>query len=544
MGLPAYAPDIQTPSERLHYYHPFRIVVAAVLIVGTYLGLSFWVGGHYTGTAARLALVVVILLAAVGRTFLPRTLSADATEIRWKRAFQPAQTVNRRDVVAVQYVTSARPGAARYYFVNRDGTAVLWVDRFMPGQMASFAAYLGIPLRPVSVAAPTSATADAVVKTNAISGERRTWFIVMAVCALVGLAGTVGAVWWARHSGAELAAYQRAPLCEKASTDPLACRFEVPAVVTGWSSSGRIDIRFPAAVPTFHHSTTWVRLGNGSAPNPPFGVGDTVQIEVFDGYLLAINGAATDELGTLVSNSSWLLILGAGFFLGMPLLAMVLIWKGPASWFESRSAPAAAAKSILDNPPPVPDQPGPKEKPGAIERVSVRDPGGDAADGWPSLVTVPDFDFARYDENPSETGIPTVGERLLARAPVHYYGVPGSSSMLLLTDHRLVILGRTRLEIPRSRITLLAYWKVRDSIAVTYQTQSGAHGILVTGPQLVLTGGPKTDMYRLFTTMQTAFTNPDQIREPLVIVRSLGMWARWMRASGRLTYRLWLAWIG
>jgi hypothetical protein len=544
MAMPAYTPDIQAPSERLHYFHPFRIVVAALVIVGAYLGLVFSLGGHSTGAAARLALAVVLLLAAVGRTFLPRTLSADAIEIRWKQAFQPAQTVPRHDVVAIQYVTTARPGTPRYYFVNRDGKAVLWADRFTPARMASFASYLGIPMRPVSVAPATNAAADAAVKQNAIVGSRRTFMVAMAVCALVGLAGTVGAAWWTTQSRAELAAYRRAPLCEQASADPLACRFDVPAVVTDFSARGHIDIRFPADVPTFHHSTSWVRLGNGAQPDPPFAVGDTVQIEVWNGYLLAINGAATDELGTLTSNSSWLLVAGAGFFLVVPLMSLLLGWKGPDSWFMARSAPAAAPKSILDNPPAVPDQPGPKEKPGAIERFPVRDVGGGGDDGWPTLVSVPDFDYARYNENLSATGIPESGERLLAKAAVHYYGVAGPSSILLLTDRRLVVLGPTRLEIPRGRISLLAYWTVRDSIAVTYQTMSGPHGILFTGPQLVLTGGPKTDMHRLFETMQIAFTNPDGIREPLVIVRPIGAWGRGMVASSRLSHRLWLAWVG
>ena len=544
MAMPAYTPDIQAPSERLHYFHPFRVAIATLVIVGAYLGLVFPLGGHSTGAAARLAFLVALLLAAVGRTFLPRTLSADATEIRWKQAFQPAQTVPRHDVAAIQYVTTARPGTPRYYFVNRDGKAVLWADRFTPARMASFASYLGIPMRPVSVAPSKNVGADAAVKANAIVGARRTSMVVMAVCALVGLAATVGAVFWSRQDGAVLAAYQRAPLCRQASADPLACRFDAPAVVTGFSARDHIDIRFPTDVPTFHHSTTWVRMGAGAQPNPPFAVGDTVQIEVFDGYLLAINGAATDELGTLVSNASWLIIAGAGFFLVMPLIAIVMIWKGPDSWFMTRTAPAAAPKSILDNPPAVTDQPGPKEKPGAIERVAVRDPGDGAGDGWPTLIGVPDFDYARYDEDLSATGIPVSGERLLAKAPVHYYGVPRTSSILLVTDSRLVVLGPTRLEIPRARISLLAYWAFRDSIAVTYQTMSGPRGILLTGPQLVLVGGPTTDMHRLFETMQLAFTNPDRIREPVVIVRPIGARGRWMQASGRLSHRLWLAWVG
>ncbi|HEV3096696.1 MAG TPA: hypothetical protein VG104_06090, partial [Candidatus Dormibacteraeota bacterium] len=166
------------------------------------------------------------------------------------------------------------------------------------------------------------------------------------------------------------------------------------------------------------------------------------------------------------------------------------------------------------------------------------------SDGWPTLVEVPGFDLARVDPDMIASGILGSGERLLARAPVHYYLVPKTSSILLLTDRRLLIVGPKRMEIPRTRITLIAYWTVKDSIAVTYRTMDGPHGILLTGPQLVLTGGPKTDMHRLFEAMQTGLTNPDAIRTPVVIVRSPGRLGRSMQAVGRVSHRVWLAWVG
>lgn len=540
MGLPAYAPEFQAPVERLHYFHPFRIAVATVLIFGAYVGLLIWMGGNAAGAQARLAFPVALLVFAVGRTFQPRTLSADATDIRWKKLLQPVQAVPRHDVVAIQYVTTAGPGAARYYSVNRDGTAVLWVDRFTPPRMGSFASYLGIPMRPVAVAPSKSASADAAVNANAIAGERHSFMVWMAGAAVIGLAFTAGAVFWAIHSGADLAAYQRAPLCEEASADPLACRYKAPAVVTGYSARGHIDIRFLTEVPTFHFRTTYVRLANGAVPNPPFAVGDTVQVEVFDGSLMAINGAYTDGFTTLESNSSWLLVAGAGVFLVIPLIGMVVGWKGSDSWFvrqSAKAAPAKPSKPTLDDPPAVTDERGPKEKAGAIERVAVADPGGDPDDAWPTLVKTDGFDLARYEADPGATEIPAAGERLLASARVYFSGAPATSSILLLTDRRLVIVGPMRLEIPRSCISLLAYWTSRDSIAVTYRTMSGPRGILVTGPQLVLTGGPKTDMHCLFEAMRTGLTNPDQIREPVVIARPAGRWGRW-------THRLWLAWVG
>src|SRR5712692_11925029 len=107
MAMPAYTPDIQAPSKRLHYFHPFRVGIATVVIVGVYAGLAFSLGANHSGAAGRLALAVVLVVAGVWRTFLPRTLSADATEIRWKQAFQPVETVTRHDVAAIQYVTTA-----------------------------------------------------------------------------------------------------------------------------------------------------------------------------------------------------------------------------------------------------------------------------------------------------------------------------------------------------------------------------------------------------------------------------------------------------
>src|SRR3989442_5786358 len=111
MGLPAFAPELQAPAERLHYFHPLRIAVATLVIFGAYLGLVFWLGGHSAGATARTAILVPLLLFAVGRTFQPRTLSADTTEIRWKKMLQPAQTVPRHDVVATN--TERRLGPAR-----------------------------------------------------------------------------------------------------------------------------------------------------------------------------------------------------------------------------------------------------------------------------------------------------------------------------------------------------------------------------------------------------------------------------------------------
>src|SRR2546428_14135096 len=105
MAMPAYTPDIQAPSERLHYFHPFRVVIATVVIVGVYAGLAFSLGGNHSGAAGRLALAVVLVVAGVWRTFLPRTLGAAATGIRWKQAVQPVGAGPRPAVPAIQHRT-------------------------------------------------------------------------------------------------------------------------------------------------------------------------------------------------------------------------------------------------------------------------------------------------------------------------------------------------------------------------------------------------------------------------------------------------------
>jgi hypothetical protein len=544
MALPAYAPEYQAPVERLHYFHPFRAGIAALVIVAADLGMNLLVsGGRSTTLTARLSLLVVLFVFAIGRTFQPRTLRADAGEIRWKKAWQPAQTVPRQDVAAIQYLTTARPGAPRFYFVNRDGSAVLWVDRFTPARMGSFASYLGIPLRPVSAAPPTSASADAAVKASALTGGRQAGMILLGGVAAVALAATVAAGFWVRHEGEVITAYERAPLCQQPAPDPLACRVNIAAVVTAIRDNGRIDLRFSSVLRAFPYPTTWVRIVNGAVPDPGFVVGDSVQIEVFDGRTMAINGATKDAFATLQSNASWSLVDGTGFFLVVSLIGMVAFWKGPSAWIVAPARPATPSKPTLDDPPAVSDQPGPKEKPGAVDRVSLPFD-ADFGEAWPTLVDVPGFDPASVGADASVSGILRPDERLLARAPVHFYMVPNTSSILLLTDRRLLILGPKRMEIPRARITLLAYWTVRDGIAVTYRTVSGPHGICLTGPQLVLTGGPKTDMHRLFESMKPALTNPDAVREPVVITRPAGRWSRLLQATGQLSHRLWLAWVG
>src|ERR1700737_5492348 len=106
---------------------------------------------------------------------------------------QTAQTVLRHEAVAIQYLTTAQPLAPRYYFVNREGNAVLWVDRFTPLRMGSFASYLGVPMRPVSVAPSKNSSTVAAEKANAIVGERRSMIRWMGVGAGIGLVFTTGA---------------------------------------------------------------------------------------------------------------------------------------------------------------------------------------------------------------------------------------------------------------------------------------------------------------------------------------------------------------
>ena len=307
------------------------------MIVAALLGLNLILSGSTVTLEARLSLLVVLLLAALVPPALPRTLISDGVEIRWKRPFQPPQTMVRSELTAILYQPSAASGKPRFYFVGRDGQAVLWIDRFTPQQMGSFAAYLGLTVQTVSKPPMENAAAVQIVSANAITGSRRAMIAVMAACLVAGTVLTAVMTGFIVSYRGVLADYQRAPLCEGPAANPRACRFDTQAQVTGFTGRGAAELRFPHPVATLNSQTTSVGLL--SAPDPAFSVGDTVQVEVFDGWLMAINGARTTAYGTLEQNSSlWLVGAAVGLFMIAPGIAIVLAWRGPASWFVPRAA--------------------------------------------------------------------------------------------------------------------------------------------------------------------------------------------------------------
>jgi hypothetical protein len=305
-------------------------------ILAAALGLNWFLRNSPVTFEARLSLLVVVLLASLIPRSLPRTLTADGDQIRWKRTFQPPQTIARSDVSALLYLPSAGSGNPRFFFVGREGTALLWIDRFTPEQMTSFATYLGLSLRTVAAAPSKDPAAVQTVGAITVSGSRRSMVAAMAACVVggTGLTAFMGA--YGASERALLADYQRAPLCAAPAANPRACRFDTPAQVTGITAKGQAELRFRDPVPTLKYQTT--TEGVVSAPDPAFSAGDTVQVEVFDGWLMAINGGRTSSYRTLEQNSSWWLIAAAaGLFIVAPGIGLVLAWRGPASWFVPRS---------------------------------------------------------------------------------------------------------------------------------------------------------------------------------------------------------------
>jgi len=339
MGLPSLSPDGGAPAGRLRDSHLLLLGLLTVGILAALLGANLLLNGTTVTVEARLSLLVALVLVAAVPRSLPRTLIADDDQIRWKQPFQPPRTIARSDVIAVAYLSSAASGSPRFYFVGRDDKALLWIDRFSQEQMAWFAAYLGITMRSVNVAPMKSATADQVANANALTGARRGWAAAMGVCLLGGVGLTVALDAIALSYRDTMADYGRAPLCAQPASNPRACRFDTPALVTGFTAKGDAELRFPSPVPTLKHQTTSVGLL--ATPDPAFSTGDTVQVEVFDGYLMAINGARTTTYGTLASNSSpWLVVAAVGLFVIVPAIALVILLKAPASWLRPRSASA------------------------------------------------------------------------------------------------------------------------------------------------------------------------------------------------------------
>ena len=137
-------------------------------------------------------ILTLALLFLTARVFLPRTLSADGREIRWTiRLRPPSRSAPRAQVRAIQFLTTTGPGRQRHYFVNSDGEALLWVDRFTPREMLSFANSLGVQIRAVETPPPVEEAIDAASARWRAVGRRRAQVATFAVVGLIGLALTI-----------------------------------------------------------------------------------------------------------------------------------------------------------------------------------------------------------------------------------------------------------------------------------------------------------------------------------------------------------------
>lgn len=140
MALTSPIPEYRAASGQLHYFKPFRAVISMVVILT--LGASVvrwgWFDARDGLTVLEGTILTLALLFLTARIFLPRTLSADGGEIRWTiRLRPPSRSAPRAQVRAIQFLSTTGPGRQRYYFVNGDDEAVLWVDRFTPAEMLS-----------------------------------------------------------------------------------------------------------------------------------------------------------------------------------------------------------------------------------------------------------------------------------------------------------------------------------------------------------------------------------------------------------------------
>jgi hypothetical protein len=178
------APSLEGPPlARLRSFDPYLVPVSLGLIVAAAGGLLYvLLALHRFTLAALLILGVPLVVCAALRSFLPKLLTADQNEIRWKEPFRTAQTVQRSDVVRIEQRMvgdSSGPsfvGDASYAsFVDREGKERLFVGVFTPAQIASFAAAVGIPIREVTEAPPPGTELEAAVQRSDAEGRRAYW---------------------------------------------------------------------------------------------------------------------------------------------------------------------------------------------------------------------------------------------------------------------------------------------------------------------------------------------------------------------------------
>jgi hypothetical protein len=313
MALISPISEYRPSTDHLHYFKPVRAIISMVIILALGAALVRW--GWFDARDGRTVLEGTILTLALlfltARIFLPRTLSADGTEIRWTiRLRPPSRTAPRAQVRAIQFLTTTGPGRQRYYFVNGEGEALLWVDRFTPAEMLSFANYLGVQIRPVETLPPIVGAIDAANERWRAVGRKRAQVATFAVVGLIGLALTIFLAVVALRSVSEWSAYQRAGTCTDLPSDPLACRIETDATLTAVKPNQSwigVDLRFSQdLLATGDHRSAFVWLPPGSHPQPALATGKTVTAEIFNrNYITALNGAYTRDYQTMKSNATW-----------------------------------------------------------------------------------------------------------------------------------------------------------------------------------------------------------------------------------------------
>jgi hypothetical protein len=335
------APSLEGPPlARLRSFDPYLVPVSLGLIVAAAGGLLYvLLALHRFTLAALLILGVPLVVCAALRSFLPKLLTADQNEIRWKEPFRTAQTVQRSDVVRIEQRMvgdSSGPsfvGDASYAsFVDREGKERLFVGVFTPAQIASFAAAVGIPIREVTEAPPPGSELEAAVQRSDAEGRRAYWLTLSGslVVAAIGLWILVAVMLDQYHQS--FAAYQAAPNCDSPPPPNQDCRYRTAAVVSGVHTdrTGKpvMTLTFAADAftsgPAKHRNVTLV-----TPPSPMPEEGASVQVEVWRHDLVTqVNGTETTDFRAAQSNANdgWVLLALAGVALGT-IGVFIWVWR-------------------------------------------------------------------------------------------------------------------------------------------------------------------------------------------------------------------------
>jgi hypothetical protein len=227
---------------------------------------------------------------------------------------------------------------------------VLWLDRFTPAEMLGFANYLRVPIHPVETPPPVEGAIDVAAELWRAIGRKRAQIASFAVVGLIGLALTIFLAVVAFQSVNEWSAYQRAGTCPQPPSDPLSCRLETGATVTG------VDVRQSYTGVYLHfsqdvlfgvvdHRSKFVWLLLGSRPQPPVVAGRTAMVEVFDRQAVTVvNGAYTRDYQVMKSNANWWYVVVPAV---IPVFMGVLAygsWRGNVSGYVESDEERAKRK--------------------------------------------------------------------------------------------------------------------------------------------------------------------------------------------------------